>query len=378
MLAWRGPYRGGEGMASGAQLEPTSGLIVARVAIGVTLVAVTLIVLRPFLVPAVWAAVVAFMTWTPYTWLRERTRRPQLSAALVTFVLTLLVGVPLVGLLVLVVEESITLIRHGQEWVQAGTPLPAWLTEIPLIGPRIDEFLAQPLANSEQWAPRLLELGKALSQRVVSVAGGVAQNAFAFFMTFAILFVLYLEGEPVVAHGRRLVTHLFPSRPPEYVDEVGTIVRGVVLGVLGTAAIQGAVAGVGYAIFGVPYAVGLSALTALLSFIPGGTFVATVGAAGWLLTHDQTGSAIGMAIWGVVLVGSLDSFLRPFLIKRSGSADIPFLLILFGVLGGLTAFGFLGLLFGPVLLAVVYTLVRTFPPAQPAEWAERAESQRTK
>ncbi len=352
-------------MESLTRQEPRSGLIVARLAVGLLLVAVSLLILRPFLVPAVWGAIVAFMTWGPYVRLRDWTGRTQLSALAFTFGITLLLGIPAVWLLVVVVEESISLIRSAQEWVHAGAPIPSWLTSIPVIGPRIDEFLAEPLAKGEQLAPRLLEVGKALSQRVVAVAGGVAQNVFAFFMTIAVLYVLYTDGEAVVAQARRVMTYLFPNRPAEYLDEIGRIVRGVVLGVLGTAVIQGAVAGVGYAIFGVPYAVGLSALTALLSFLPGGTLVATVGAASWLFTHDQTGSAIGMAVWGLVLVGSLDSFLRPILIQRSGSGDLPFLLILFGVLGGLSAFGFLGLLFGPVLLAVVFSLARALPPPAP-------------
>ncbi len=349
-------------MASVTRHDVPSGLVVARVAVGLVLVAVTLMVLRPFLVPAVWAAIVAFMTWSPYARIRAWSGRPQLSALLFTFGITLILGVPAVWLLVVIVEESISLIRSAQEWVHAGAPLPSWLKEIPVLGPRIDEFLAEPLTSSEQLASRLLEIGKVLSQRVLSVAGGVAHNVFAFFVTIAILYVLYLDGEGVVAHARRVLVYLFPNRPPEYLDEIGRIVRGVVLGVLGTAAIQGSVAGVGYAIFGVPYAVGLSALTALLSFLPGGTFVVSVGAASWLFTHGQTGNAIGMALWGLVLVGSLDSFLRPILIQRSGSGDIPFLLILFGVLGGLAAFGALGLLFGPVLLAVVFALARSVPP----------------
>jgi predicted PurR-regulated permease PerM len=133
--------------------------------------------------------------------------------------------------------------------------------------------------------------------------------------------------------------------------------------VLGTAAAQGSAAGVGYAIFGVPYAVGLGVLTGFLSFLPGGTFVTTVGAIVWLFSQGHTGAAIGMALWGFLLVGTLDGWLRPLLISRSGSGNLPFLLILFGVLGGLASFGLLGLLFGPVVLAVVFALLSELTPA---------------
>ena len=94
---------------------------------------------------------------------------------------------------------------------------------------------------------------------------------------------------------------------------------------------------------------------------PGGTFVATVGAVLYLVSQGATGAAVGQALWGFLLVGSLDSFLRPILIRVSGGAEIPFVLVLLGVLGGLSAFGLLGLLIGPVVLAVVFALVSEIP-----------------
>jgi predicted PurR-regulated permease PerM len=345
---------------------PQPGLLLARVGVGLLLLAVTLVILRPFLVPAVWAATVAYMTWGPYRAVSHLTRRPRVVAFLFTLATFLLLGVPTVWLFALGINESIHLLGVVQDWISAGTPLPAWLTENRWLGPPIARLLEQPLPGAGELAPRLLAIGRALSQQVLSVAGGVAQNVFAFLVTVMVLYVLYADGERIARRARLLFAYVFPNRPADYLDRVGSVVRAVVLGVLGTALAQGIAAAIGFGIFGVPYAMGIGALTSFLSLLPGGTLATTLAATLWLALQGRTAPAVGMLLWGVLLVGTLDSWLRPLLISRSGSGDIPFLVILFGVLGGLAAFGLPGLLFGPVVLAVVFALVAELPPAAPA------------
>jgi predicted PurR-regulated permease PerM len=346
-----------------APASPRPGLLLTRIGVGLLLLVVTLIILRPFLVPAVWAATIAYMTWGTFQRASRATGRPRLVAFGFTLVTFLLLGVPAVWLMVLAIDESIRLLGVAQEWIQAGTPLPAWITESRWLGPAIERRLAEPLPGAGELGPRLLAVMRALTQQVLAVAGSVAENVFAFLVTVISLYVIYADGERIAAAVRRLFAFVFPERPADYLDRVGSVVRAVVLGVLGTALAQGAVAGVGFAIFGVPYAIGLAASTAFLSILPGGTAVTTLAATLWLVAQDEKGAAIGMALWGVLLVGTLDSWLRPLLISRSGSGDIPFLLILFGVLGGLSAFGLPGLLFGPVVLAIVFALLVELPSA---------------
>jgi predicted PurR-regulated permease PerM len=346
---------------------PRLGLTLSRLGFGLLLLVAALLVVRPFLVPAVWAATVAIMTWGLYARACRMTGRPRAMAGLFTLATFLVLGVPTVWLLVMVIDESIRLIDAAQAWIEAGAVLPAWLAGNRWLGPPLERLISQPLPGAGELGPRLLAVGSALSQQVLAIAGGVAQNVFAFLVTMITLYVFYSDGERITAHGRRLFAYLFPDRPAGYLDEVASVVRAVVLGVLGTALAQGTVAGIGYAIFGVPYAVGLSALTALLSFLPGGTGITTLGASLWLVSAGHVGAAVGMASWGVLLVGTLDSWLRPILIRRSGVSQLPFLLILFGVLGGLSAFGLLGLLFGPVVLAVAFALLAELPPRRAAE-----------
>jgi predicted PurR-regulated permease PerM len=349
-----------------ARSEPR-GLPLARIGVGLLLLGVTFAILRPFLIPAVLAATIAYMSWGPFQRVVRMTGRPQATAALFTLAIFLLLGVPAAWLLALGIEQAIHLIAAAQEWIAAGAPLPAWLTENAWLGPRIEQLAARPLPGADELAPRLLALGRTLSQQVLAVAGGIAGNVFAFLVTVITLYVFYAEGDRMAARGRRLFAYVFPGRPANYLDDIGRVVYAVVLGVLGTALVQGAVAGVGFAIFGVPYAIGLGALTGLLSFVPGGTLATALGGTIYLAAQGHTGSAVGMLLWGVLLVGSLDSWLRPLLISRSGSGDIPFLLILFGVLGGLTAFGLPGLVFGPVVLAVVFALLVELPPDLPPD-----------
>jgi predicted PurR-regulated permease PerM len=353
-------------MVSTARAEPRPGLLLARVGVGLLLLGVTVAIVLPFLMPAVWAATIAYMTWTPYRWVSEATGRPRVTAFLFTLATFLLLGIPTVWLLALAIDESVHLIGVGQEWIRAGAPLPAWITENRWVGPPLQRLLSEPLEGVRDYAPRLLEVGRALSQQVLSAAGSVAENVFGFLVTIVMLYVFYCEGERLATRGRRIFVYLFPRRLPDDLDKIGGVVRAVVLGVLGTALTQGAVAGVGFAIFGVPYAVGLGALTGFLSILPGGTFATSLGASLWLLAQHHTASAVGMILWGTLLVGTLDSWLRPLLIRSSGSGNIPFLLILFGVLGGLSAFGLPGLLFGPVMLAVAFALLAELPPAAAA------------
>jgi predicted PurR-regulated permease PerM len=128
---------------------------------------------------------------------------------------------------------------------------------------------------------------------------------------------------------------------------------------LGTALAQGILAGIGFALFGVPSPVFFGFATALASLVPGGPALIWIGASIWLYVSGSTAAAIGLALWGTFLVSSIDNFLRPILI--SGPTRIPFVLVFFGVLGGLATFGLLGMFVGPVLLAVAFGLAVEFP-----------------
>jgi predicted PurR-regulated permease PerM len=137
---------------------------------------------------------------------------------------------------------------------------------------------------------------------------------------------------------------------------IDNTVRGVTYGLLGTALAQGFVATIGFAIAGVPAVMLLGVATFLLSLIPIGPPLIWGGAAIWLFNQGDTGWGIFMLLWGFFLISSVDNIIKPLLISRGSS--LPFLLVMLGVMGGVLAFGFVGIFIGPTLLAVGFSLVR--------------------
>ncbi|MEB2343725.1 MAG: AI-2E family transporter [Deltaproteobacteria bacterium] len=342
-----------------APVRTSAGAVLARVAAGVGMLVAALWVLRPFLVPVAWAGIAAYVTWPLVHTLRRRTGRPHLAAAIGTLTVALGLGIPVAWVLVALASEANHLVGAVRGWLDAGAPLPSWILARPEWSHRLEELRASAGIEPSEAIRFATQQAAAITGRLVDVAGGLAANVFKFAMTMVTLYVLYLEGETVVAHARRLARIAFPQAPESFVDDVGGVVRAVVFGLLGTALVQGLIAGIGYALFGVPSPVALGALTALGSLVPAGPLLVWGGAAIWLFAAGHTGAAIGMAIYGALLVSSIDNVLRPLLISRSPQR-IHFLVVFFGVLGGLAAFGALGLFVGPVLLSVALALVAEF------------------
>lgn len=336
---------------------PHLGLSIARIGLVIGLMAATYLVLRPFLAPMAWAAIVAFMTWGLYARMRDWTGRPALTAAGFAVFVLLIFGLPAVSLMVLIAEQATRLAEAGQAWIGSGAPLPSWIANLSYVGPRLVEIYQEAMVDLSRVEPVLGQLGRFVSGLLLTAISGALGNTVDFLFTVILLYVLYVNGEQLVASARGMLMRLFPDRPPEFLGQVGAVVRAVVIGVVGTAIIQGTVAGVGFAIFGVPYAAALGALTILLSFVPAGPLILWGPACAWLFALGSKGSAIGLLLWSVLLVSSIDNVMRPILIRRSGSVEIPFVVVLFGALGGIATFGLLGLLLGPVILSVSFALL---------------------
>jgi predicted PurR-regulated permease PerM len=339
--------------------DDRAGSVVARVAGGVILVGASLWVLRPFLIPLAWAGILAYVTWPLYRFVRHHTRRPRLAAATFTLVIALVVGVPVAWILVSLAGEASQLITAARAWVDAGAPFPEWIVSRPWLAERLERVRAESVVEPRAVAEYATRYASQVSGRLLDVAGSLAGNAFKFALTVTTLFFFYLDGERIADQLGRLIRVVFPQAREEILPYVGNVVRAVVFGLIGTALVQGLIAGIGFAVFGVPSPVALGALTTVASFVPMGPVLIWGGAALWLLAGGHTGAAIGMAIWGAALVSSIDNVLRPILIS-GGATRIPFLLVFFGVLGGLLAFGLLGLFLGPVLLAVTFALAADF------------------
>ncbi|MES2116662.1 MAG: AI-2E family transporter [Pseudomonadota bacterium] len=329
-----------------------------RLAAIVLLILGCLIVLRPFLAAILFAAAIAISSWPLYLRLLHRMhQRRTLAAALMTVSLTLVILVPLALVAWSVADNAASYFDQVRAAIDDGTIVPpAWLKQLPLVGEQADAYLRKLVASREELialAQRLLEPARRLLLGGSLVLGrGVAQVSLAVFVCF----FLYRDGHAIVAMVRSGMEKLIGAQGAAVADTVGRTVRGVMYGLLGTALAQAGVAAIGLALAGVPAVALLSIATFLLSLIPVGPPLIWGGAAIWLFNEGHTGWGVFMLVWGFFAISGVDNVVKPMLISRGSS--LPFILVLLGVMGGVLAFGFVGLFIGPTLLAVALGLLR--------------------
>jgi predicted PurR-regulated permease PerM len=323
----------------------------------VTLIALTIWILRPFLGAIVWALMIVVATWPVMRHLQAWLwgKRTLAVAAMIA-----------ASLLVLVLPLSLvigTIVANANDIAQWATTLrsfsmpapPAWLGTLPLVGTQAVEAW-QKLATS-----RPADVASAVTPYVATailwMAGtmrGVGLLLVQFLLTLALAAVMYAKGERaadgLLRFGRRLA-----GEPGDRVVRLAAqAIRGVALGVVVTALVQSGLAGIGLLAAGVPFAALLAAVAFVLCIAQLGPMLVLAPAVGWLFWQGSVGTATALLIWTVVVVG-LDNFLRPFLMTKG--ANLPMLLMFAGVLGGMLAFGLIGIFIGPVVLAVAYTLL---------------------
>jgi predicted PurR-regulated permease PerM len=333
-----------------------------------------LLVLWPFVTALLWSAVLSFSCWPLYRRLLNLLNGRRTLAALImslAMVLVLLLPFVIVGL---TLADNVTELKTAvQRWIDAGPPgPPAWLAKVPGIGKSATESwqsLAADSAKLLREARRFVEpLGSWLLKAGLKLGVGLFDLALSILVT-----VFLLRNGPSVADRLASgVARIAGERGKHLLEVAGNTVRGVVYGILGTALVQGLMAGIGFLIAGVPGAALLALLTFFLSVVPVGPPLVWLPAALWLFHQGSTGWGIFMIIWGIG-VSTVDNFVKPWLISHG--SDMPFILILFGVLGGALAFGFIGVFIGPTLLAVGYRLVREWSTAaQVVSAAETAKA----
>ena len=314
-------------------------------------------VLSPFLAALAWATMMVVATWPLL--LRVQALlwgRRGLAVGVMTVALLLILILPVYAGTATIVENT-DAIGVFTRWLVglASSAPPDWVDAIPLVGARVasrwrDFAASGPDAISDQLAPHVREI----SAWLIGEAGSLGAMLIQFLLTVGIAAILYSQGEAAAALLRRFARRVGGDRGDESVRLAGQAIQAVALGVVVTAMIQSTLAGLGLVIAGVPFAGVLTALIFVLCVAQLGPGVVFVPAIGWMYWQGETAWATALLVWAVP-VTMLDSVLRPYLIRMG--ADLPLMLILPGVIGGLIAFGVLGLFIGPVLLAVGYTLL---------------------
>ncbi|MGA7178296.1 MAG: AI-2E family transporter [Thiobacillaceae bacterium] len=327
--------------------------------------AAVLTVLAPFLIPMVWASILAYATWPLHTLLlRMLPNRASLAALLMTLLTSSAVVLPTLWVIFLVQRDAGNLADYLAAEMAAGRiKPPAFIADFPVAGKEVFAWLQALVAEPARMKAELrAHLGN-LNEWAVSLVGGIGRNLIKLGLALFTLFFLYLHGRIVASQSRTVLVSLLGERANDYFDAAASTTRGVVYGIVATAVVQGVVAGLGYWVAGVPAPGTLAAVTALIALIPFGTPFIWGGASLWLLFSGKTAAATGLFLWGTFVVSWVDNIVRPLVL--AGATKIPFILALFGVLGGLAAFGLVGLFLGPVILAVALAVWR--------EWLESPE-----
>ena len=349
-------------------IDQVAEKIVRRIILGLLLGALLVLgyaVLQPFIVPVAWAVIIAYATWPLHRRLQQRMpHRPGVAALLMSLLLSAAVILPALWLgsllrneLGLAIAAITTEIRHGT------LALPEFVRNLPWIGDDLQQMLDELTHDPEIFRAQLTDWVRQGADQVVALIGDVGRNAAKLGFALITVFFLYRDGERLLKQVHQVLQRFLGARVDDYLAAVGSMTKAVVWGLVATALAQGFVAGLGYGWAGVSAPVLLGAVTALIAMIPFGTPVAWGSIGAWLLISGETAAGIGLLLWGVLVVSWVDNLVRPLVI--SNATRIPFVLVMFGVLGGLAAFGLVGLFLGPVVLAVLMAVWR--------EWIEDSD-----
>jgi len=332
------------------------------------LIAASLWILQPFLPALIWATMVVVASWPLLIRAQRAFGNRRLPAVILMTVVVLLgLVVPLSVAIATIVDN----VDQIADWARALSALrvqeapPAWVGEVPLVGARLEQAWRQIAATgTTELATKVAPYAGNLTRWFVSEIGSFGLVFVQFLLTVALSAVLYASGEKAARGVRRFGYRLAGERGESAVILAGQAARAVALGVGVTAIVQSLLGGIGLAIAGVPFAPVLTAVMFMFCIAQLGPTLVLAPAVVWLYWGDNTGWGTFLLVW-TVFVGTMDNFLRPILIRQG--ADLPLLLILAGVIGGMLAFGLVGLFVGPVVLAVAYTLLDAWINEVPPE-----------
>ncbi len=343
--------------------------LLRRIVIGILLIGLLILsyrILHLFFAPLAWAMILVYVTWPVYRHVRRWLRNATGSALLMTVILSAVIVLPLVWLTTLLrVELPVVFDRAVSYFVQGPQALPKFIVHIPWLGSELEQLLGQFSGDVEALQRQLIQWSEPWMEEIIGVFGDAGRNAVKFGFALLIAFFLYRDGEEPLAQIRGLLLRLLGERAEGHLSAIGGTIRAVMFGLILTALAQGLLAGLGYWAAGVRTYVLLGALTAMIALVPFGAPLVWGMVGVWLLLSNHAFAGIGLLLWGALVVSLIDNVIRPLVI--SGATRIPFLLVLFGVLGGISAFGLVGLFLGPIVVGVLLAVWREWLAEQALE-----------
>lgn len=343
-------------------MRPAPSGDITRIVLLVLLIGLLLLgsfwTLLPFLGALIWAVTIAVATWPLLMLVQQKTGGRRAVAVIIMTVLILLVFIIPVWVAISTVLEAADrspALVHDFMVRGVGEP-PAWVANVPLVGQRVALSWQELAAGGPQaLADFVRPYTSAAAAWAISVTGEIGRLILQFLLILVLTAILYSQGETAargaLAFGRRIGD----ERGERTIRLAGQAIRSVALGVIVTALVQSILAGLGLWVCTVPHAGLLAAIIFVLGVAQLGPLPILIPAIVWLYWIGSSGWGTALLIWALP-VGALDNVLRPILIRRG--VQLPMLLIIGGVIGGLVSFGVLGLFVGPVILAATYTLAR--------------------
>ena len=320
--------------------------------------------LQHFLGSIAWAGLLAVITWPLHQRLLRRGWAPLASASFMLLLLIVSFVGPSVLLFHTLTYELASLQRMLISFNQTGVPVPSWLANLPLVAePAVKwwlEHLAVPgglnalvRTTVGDFMPHLTDTARVWGSTILA-------NALYLFLTLLTLFVLYVHGAAVLHYLDRAGARLLPDQYGKLRRVLPLSVRGTALGLGSIAILEGIVLGVAYWVAGAPAPVLLGVITGYLALIPGGAPLSFTMVSLLLFGQGHSAEALGLFTWGAVELFLVDKFIRPKLIGHA--VNLPFLAVLFGLLGGVSTLGVIGLFVGPLMMAILFGWLRDEPP----------------
>jgi predicted PurR-regulated permease PerM len=308
-----------------------------------------IMIMSPFLSYIVLAGILTYVLFPIYRFILQRTHRPELSSALSILIALLIMVLPTVYLATELVQQvSGAYNNFRAENLQRVGDYMSGLT-----GNRVD--------FQEMLDAALIQIRQSIVGLAPDVLGSITSLVLGLFIMFFVMFYGFREGEGFLSHIKDLLP-LDPVLKESLFYEMRTITQAVLYGQVMTAVIQGALGGLGLLVFGVPNWIFWGAVMMITAFLPVlGTPMIWVPAAVGQIMDGEMARGIGLLIFGTIVVMNIDNFLRPRLV--SGRTKVHPVLILIGVLGGLKVFGFVGMLIGPLVLALLMALIKFYEAA---------------
>jgi predicted PurR-regulated permease PerM len=329
-------------------------------------------ILLPYVVPLLWAGILAFSTFPLLTYLRKFVRRPVLSSLLMTVLFLGFIIIPILSFALPLTQEVLSEVARLRAFLaNPQATLPVWIDHIPFLGkkleysygdfrshtPTLSILLDKLQTHLLTWGDKLFSLmtdaGKILVKTLILLLG---------------LFSFYLKGPELWRGIRIILVRWGGSQVEEPLRQIGPVTRGVVYGMFFTALAQTVLAGIGFGVAHVPEALLLTFLLFFLALFPMGAVAVWLPASFTLLAQGRTLAFILFLVWNALIVGGIENVIKPIFIGRS--SEMPFILILLGVLGGLEAFGVIGLFIGPVILAILQKLWQENMPSRRSHTSE--------